>query len=531
MTVPNHFQRNTLYYGDNLDVLRKYFQNENVDLIYLDPPFNSKADYNILFKEPSGEESVAQIQAFSDFWHWDKNAEATYLELQEDPKIRDAIQFLNAYLGRKNDMMAYLVMMAIRLRELHRVLKPTGSIYLHCDPTASHYLKIIMDLIFGPKNFRNEIVWQRFTFHADAHRFGRVNDILLFYTKGDNYTWNSLFTEFKEKYIKSHFSNVDKDGRKYTLDNPVAEGQGPPRYFNGKLLEPPNGTHWRWTQENIDRLIKEGVIVFTKTGRPRVKRYLDEARGQAIHSVWTDIPIINSMSKERMGFQTQKPMKLLERIIRASSNEGGIILDPFCGCGTTIMAAQELKRKWIGIDITHLAISLIKSRLKDVNVIAGKQYEIIGEPVDLASAEELASSNPYQFQWWALSLIDARPTGQSSMNPAIGKKGADKGVDGWITFRESANLNLQKIVVQVKGGHVGAKDVRDLFGTLESTRSAMGILITLEEPTQPMKEASMEAEYYESPTWGHKYPKIQIMTVEELLNGIKPILPHTQSKT
>jgi len=511
---------NILYYGDNLDVLQKYMPNESIDLIYLDPPFNSKADYNILFKEPSGEESVAQIQAFSDFWHWDKTAEKTYLELQEDPKITDMIQFLHAYLGR-NDMMAYLVMMTIRLKELHRVLKPTGSIYLHCDPTASHYLKMILDLIFSPKNFRNEIIWQRFTFHADAHRFGRVHDILLFYTKSDEYTWNTTYTDFKESYKESHFRYEDEKGR-YRLDNlNPPGGRGPVYEFHG-FKRP-----WRYIKEKMLELEEKGLIYAPKGRVPQVKRYLDELKGQAIHSIWTDIPPINPMSKERMGFQTQKPMKLLERIIAVSSNKGDLILDPFCGCGTTILASHKLKRNWIGIDITHLAISLIKSRLKEIHVLANKHYEIIGEPADLASATELANTNPYQFQWWALSLIDARPTGQSSLNPQ-GKKGADKGIDGWLTFRESVNLNLGKIVVQVKGGHVGAKDVRDLLGTVQATKSAMGILITLDVPTKQMKEAVMEAEYYESPTWNEKYPKIQIITVEELLSGKKLILPQTR---
>lgn len=460
------------------------------------------------------------MHAFSDFWHWDKTAEQTYLELQEDPKIMNMVQLLHAHLGR-NDMMAYLVMMTIRLKELHRVLKSTGSIYLHCDPTASHYLKIILDLIFGPRNFRNEVIWQRFTFHADAHRFGRVHDILLFYTKTDSFTFNPQFTKFKKSYIKSHFTHKDERGV-YTLDNPVGAGQGPPRHFNGRLLEPPRGTHWRWSQENINRLFKEGIIVFTKTGRPRVKRYLDQTRGHAVHSVWTDTPPIKSMAKERMGFQTQKPLRLLNRIISASSNEGDLVLDPFCGCGTTIIASHKMKRKWVGIDITHLAVSLIKTRLRKINVYANKDYKTIGEPVDFASAKKLASTDPYQFQWWALSLIDAKPT-----NPDK-KRGADKGVDGWLTFRESDNLNLQRIVVQVKGGkHIGPQYIRDLLGTVETSKSAMGILITLYEPTEQMKTTAMDAEYYESSIWGHKYPKIQISTIKELFSGKKPNLPHT----
>jgi site-specific DNA-methyltransferase (adenine-specific) len=516
----NPFGSNTLYYGDNLEVLRKYFSSNCIDMVYLDPPFNSKADYNILFKEASGEESVAQIQAFSDFWHWDKNAENAYLDIQKDPRLTIMIQFLHAHLGR-NDMLAYLVMMTIRLRELHRVLKPTGSLYLHCDSTASHYLKIILDKIFGTKNFRNEIVWQRFTFHADAHRFGRVHDNLLFYTKSDNYVWNTKYVDFKESYKESHFTHEDEKGV-YRLDNlNPPGGRGPIYEFHG-FTRP-----WRYTKEKMLKLEEEGRIYAPEGRVPQVKRYLNKLKGQAVHSIWTDIYPINPMSKERMGFQTQKPLKLLERIISVSSNEGDLVLDPFCGCGTTIMAAQELKRRWIGIDITHLAISLIRSRLKEIRVLANKDYKIVGEPVDFESARELAETNPYQFQWWALSLIDARPTGQTSEDQQ-GKKGADKGVDGWLTFREAENINLQRIVVQVKGGtHIGAQIVRDLLGTVQATKSAMGILITLYEPTEQMKQAAMEAEYYESKTWGHKYPKIQIITIPELLKGSKPILPHT----
>jgi len=509
-----------LYYGDNLEVLRKYFPDECVDLVYLDPPFNSKADYNILFKESSGEESVAQIQAFSDFWHWDKTAEKTYLEIQEEPKLTDMIQFLHAHLGR-NDMMAYLVMMTIRLKELHRVLKSSGSLYLHCDTNASHYLKLVLDSIFGPENFRNEIIWKRFNFHADAQRFGKVADRLLFYSKTDNYKFQRQMAPYKEAYIKAKFTHVDENGRRFRLSdlNPPAN-RGPVYEFHGVTRA------WRFTKEKMLQLEKEGRI-YTKSKVPQLKRFLDELEargGAAVHEIWDDIPAINSQAKERIGFQTQKPTKLLQRILLASSIEGDLILDPFCGCGTTIMAAQELRRKWVGIDITHLAISLIRSRLKEIHVFANKDYRIIGEPADFESARELAETNPYQFQWWALSLIDARPTGEGQQ----GKKGADKGVDGWLTFREAENINLQRIVVQVKGGvHIGAQIVRDLLGTVQSTKSAMGILITLYEPTEQMKQAAMEAEYYESKTWGHKYPKIQISTIPELLRGSKPILPHT----
>lgn len=517
------FESNVLFYGDNLEVLRKYFPNECVDLVYLDPPFNSKADYNILFKESTGEESVAQIQAFSDFWHWDKTAENTYVEIQEDPKLTDMVQFLHAHLGR-NDMMAYLVMMTTRLRELHRVLQPTGSLYLHCDTTASHYLKLVLDSVFEPRNFHNEIVWKRVTAHSDAERFGRVADRILFYSKTDKYKFNRQSRARKEDYLRTKFSRVDSVGRHFRLDNlNPPGGRGPVYEFHG-ITRP-----WRFTQEKMLELEKQGLI-HTKSRIPQLVRYLDELEakgGAAVQEIWDDIPPINSMAKERMGFQTQKPMQLLERIIRASTNQGDLVLDPFCGCGTTIMAAQELKRRWIGIDITHLAISLIRSRLKENYVLANKNYKIIGEPADFESARELAETNPYQFQWWALSLIDARPAGQTSESQQ-GKKGADKGIDGWLAFREADNLNLKRIVVQVKGGtHIGAQIIRDLIGTVQATKSAMGILITLHEPTEQMKQATLEAEYYESPTWGHKYPKIQILTIPELLKGSKPILPHT----
>jgi site-specific DNA-methyltransferase (adenine-specific) len=518
------FDSNMLFYGDNLEVLRKYFPNESIDLVYLDPPFNSKADYNILFKESTGEESAAQIQAFSDFWHWDKTAENTYLEIQQDPKLTDMVQFLHAHLGR-NDMMAYLVMMTIRLRELHRVLNPTGSLYLHCDTNASHYLKLVLDSIFLPQNFRNEIIWKRVTAHSDAKRYGKVADRLLFYSKTDEYKFNRQGRARKEDYVKTKFSHIDKEGRRFRLDNlNPPGGRGPIYKFHG-ITRP-----WRFTQEKMLELEKQGLI-YTKSRIPQLVRYLDDLEakgGAAVHEIWDDIAPINSMAKERMGFQTQKPLPLLERIINASSNEGDLVLDPFCGCGTTIMAAQELKRKWIGIDITHLAISLIRSRLKDIHVIVNRDYKIVGEPADFESARELAETNPYQFQWWALSLIDARPAGQTN-DSQQGKKGADKGIDGWLTFRETDNLNLKRIVVQVKGGtHIGAQIVRDLHGTVQATKSAMGILITLYEPTEQMKQAAMEAEYYESPTWGHKYPKIQILTIPELLKGSKPILPHTR---
>lgn len=540
-------ETNALYYGDNLDVLQKHIPDETIDLIYLDPPFNSKADYNVLFKEPSGKQSVAQIQAFTDFWHWDQTVENAYLKIQEDPNLVDMIQFLRAHLG-KNDMMAYLVMMTIRLRELHRVLKSTGSIYLHCDPNASHYLKIVLDNIFGVRNFRNEIAWKRTHAHSGAKRFGPVHDILFFYTKSDSYVWNTQYLPYSKKYKDNFFRYKDENGRTYRLT--ILTGSGVRHGSSGKPWRGYNptsiGRHWaipsyirpllgnlksRDVQAALDKLDSIGRIEWSKGGIPSFKQYENDMEGVHLQDVWTDVSPISSQAKERLGYPTQKPEALLSRIIKASSNEGDVILDPFCGCGTTIIAAQKLKRKWIGIDITHLAITLIKGRLRKNGVKAKIDYQTIGEPVDFAGANKLAKLDKYQFEMWALDLIDAIPKGKPSRGKRI-KKGADKGVDGWLTFRESDSLNVQKIVVQVKGGeHVGASIVRDLIGTVENTKSAMGILITLQEPTKPMVEAAFEANHYTSPTWGDKYPKIQILTIKELLEGKKPKIPYTKART
>jgi site-specific DNA-methyltransferase (adenine-specific) len=512
---------NTLYYGDNLAVIRKYIRDESIDLIYLDPPFNSKADYNVLFKEASGEESTAQIQAFSDFWQWDIEARKAYEYLTIDApngELSNLTEALYKFLG-KNNMLAYLVMMGERLLELHRVLKPTGSIYLHCDSTASHYLKLILDAVLGVENFRNEILWKRFNFHADAKRFGRVADRILFYTKSGNYNFNRQYAPYKKEYIRSKFVHKDEGGRIFRLSdlNPPG-GRGPIYEFHG-ITRP-----WRVTKEKMLQLEAEGRI-YTKSKVPQLKRYLDELEergGAAVHEIWDDISVVNSQAEERMGFQTQKPVQLLERIIKASSNEGDIILDPFCGCGTSIIAAEKLHRHWIGIDITYLAINLIKNRINDTypNVV----FKVEGEPRDLGAAQELAK-NRYQFQWWALSLIGARPVGATSLKPKEGRKGADEGVDGWLRFADVSEGHVEKIVVQVKSGHVGVKDIRELRDIVSRQNAAMGIFITLEEPTSEMIKEEKATDPYKSPIWNTEYPKIQIITIEQLLKGDKPKIP------
>ena len=519
---------NVLYFGDNLEILRnrEYFPDECIDLIYLDPPFNSKKDYNILFKESGGVESEAQIKAFTDTWHWTQAAADTYHDVVVNGplKVGKLIGALHDVLGG-NDVMAYLVMMTARLIELHRVLKPTGSLYLHCDPTASHYLKLVLDQVFGPVNFKNEIVWKRTTAHGDARQgsrhFGRVHDVVLRYTKTDKFIWNQQYTPYDQEYIDTYYKYIDEQGRRYWKDNLTAAKPGGDTRYEWKGKVPPPDRYWAYSRANMERLEAEGRIVYSRTGVPMYKRYLDEMLGKSVQDMWDDIRGLGGLGakkNERLGYETQKPLGLLERIIKASSNEGDIVLDPFCGCGTAVVAAQKLNRQWIGIDVTHLAINLMRNRLKDsFNIDA----EVIGEPVDLAGAKALAHQDRYQFQWWALSLIKARALGEK-------KKGADNGIDGIISFIDETSGKAKRTVVQVKSGHVGVNAVRELKAV--AAGEAMGILITLEPPTGPMKVEAADAGYYHSPIWNKDYPKIQIFTIEELLSGkLVDMPPQTQT--
>lgn len=450
---------NVLYYGDNLEILRKYIPDNSIDLIYLDPPFSSNKDYNVIFREATGKEPEAQIRAFEDTWHWDRAAEDTYQDIivNGPPKVANFITAMRDGIGR-NDVMAYLVMMTVRLLELYRVLKGTGSLYLHCDPTASHYLKLVLDQIFGPTRFRREIVWRSgwvSGFKSAAKNWVRNHDILLFYTKSDKFTFNKIYIPHPKDYKR--------------------RGGG-------------------------ER--KEGV---------------------PLDDVWTDIysPWIMSFSKEKLGYATQKPLALLERIIKASSNEGDVVLDPFCGCGTALVAAQKLNRRWIGIDITHLAINIMKRRLQDS--FPGIQFEVIGEPKDFDSACALAQQDRYQFQWWALSLVGAKPLGEK-------RKGADEGIDGVINFIDDLKGKTKRAVVQVKSGHISVKDIRELKSIVAYPQNAIGIFITLAPPTEKMRIEAVSAGYHHSPLYSKDYPKIQILTIEELLRGKKVDMPPTSIK-
>ncbi len=450
--------KNQLYYGDNLDILRRYVNDETVDLVYLDPPFKSSRDYNILFEERNGTGSKAQIKAFEDTWYWNQEAEEAYQEIVESGHTRasQVMQAFRTFLGG-NDMMAYLAMMAPRLVELKRVMKPSASIYLHCDPTASHYLKMLMDAVFDTRGFRNEIIWCYRGGGRPKKDFGRKHDVILRYAKSTN------------------------------------------------LAFYPDSVRIPYQAEGIER--QDDSMWGRHKGTNRV--YKPHPKGKVPEDWWL-MDALNANSPERLGYPTQKPEALLERIIEASSKKGDVVLDPFCGCGTTIAVAQKLKRKWIGIDITHIAIALIKHRLDDM--FGGKaEYNTLGEPVTTSGAKELAGEDPYQFQWWALGLVGARPIEQ--------KKGADKGIDGRIFFYEGKGKTKQ-IIFSVKAGKVSVSHIRDLRGVLEREKAQIGILITMNKPTRPMITEAASAGIYKSP-WG-KHPVIQILTIEDILKG-KPV--------
>jgi len=458
---------NTLYYGDNLDILKRYIKDESVDLVYLDPPFNSNQDYNVLFQEKNGSGATAQIKAFEDTWHWDHTAALAFKEtVEKGGELSLVMQAFRTFLG-ENDMMAYLTMMAPRLVELHRVLKETGSIYLHCDPTASHYLKMLMDAVFSVNNFRNEIIWCYRKWSVAQPQFVKNHDVILFYSKS------------KQNIFHTQYMPLSK------------------------------GTLKRW------KGMKQKAII-GDDGIRRASNESEESEGSPMYD-WWEISIINPAARERLGYPTQKPEALLERIVKASTEEDDVILDPFCGCGTTISVAQKLNRQWIGIDITHLAITLMKHRLRD-SFEKNIEYKVIGEPADLSGAQELAQSDPYQFQWWALGLVGARPVEQ--------KKGADKGIDGRLFFHDDESGKTKQMIFSVKAGQVHSSHIRDLNGVLEREKAVMGVLISMEEPTRNMVKEASASDLYEAEALGKKFPKIQIITVGELLQGKKIEMPY-----
>jgi site-specific DNA-methyltransferase (adenine-specific) len=542
-------QTNVLYYGDNLDILRRYIPDESVDLVYLDPPFNSNRAYNVIFKDESGRSTDAQLLAFEDTWHWGPDAEAQYAYLtntarnqgQVPSTVSTIVAALRSGIG-ENQMMAYLVEMAVRLVELHRVLKPTGSLYLHCDPTASHYLKVLLDAIFGPEHFHNEITWKRTFAHGSAKRYGPVHDILLFYSKTDAYLWANARAPHASDYIERHFRYAEPgSGRRFQAITLTGSGV---RYGESgqpwRGIDPTRvGRHWALpgdlldalgistgsVQERLDALDAAGKVYWPekKGGTPRLKIYADELTGGvALPDLWTDIPPISAQARERLGYPTQKPVALLERIISASSNPGDVVLDPFCGCGTALAAAQTLGRPWVGIDITYLAIAVMRARLKDSFGLA--DVEVIGQPTEVAGARAMLVGSglegQYQFQWWALDLIGAQPVG------GVQKKGADRGIDGVINFSTGPHGEVGRALVSVKSGTINSSMVRDLKGVLDREKAEIGLFVTLEEPSGPMHMEATTAGVYHSELSGRNYPRIQILTIRELLEEHRrPELP------
>lgn len=539
---------NALYYGDNLAVLRESIADESVDLVYLDPPFNSQANYNVLFKAPTGKQSQAQIEAFEDTWHWGQEAEDAFDQVMKsgNTDAADMLRAMRGFLG-ENDMMAYLAMMAIRLIELRRVLKPKGCLYLHCDPTASHYLKIMLDGIFGARNFRTEIVWKRSSAHSDSKQgrklHGHIHDVILFYTKDADWTWNEVYTPYDETYVDRDYGLKDEDGRAFRRGDLTAARPGgdteyewrvkkregiaerwvadledeylkPKPGWEYKGVRPYKGRFWAYSKANMRQFAGEKRLRHTFDGMPEYKRYLDEMPGVPLQDLWTDITPIIAGTQERLGYPTQKPLALLERVINASSNPGDVILDPFCGCGTAVHAAQKLGRQWVGIDITHLAISLIERRLKDA--FPGLKFDVHGTPKDLDGARDLAIRDKYQFQWWALSLIEAQPF-------AGKKKGADSGIDGLIYFK-SDTKTTERAIVSVKGGeNISVPMIRDLKGVLDREKAPIGVFLTLNKPTRAMEAEAASAGFY---THGSsKYPRLQIITLEQALSGVRPKIP------
>jgi site-specific DNA-methyltransferase (adenine-specific) len=492
---------NTLFYGDNLAILREHVADESVDLVYLDPPFNSNAAYNVLFKAPDGHKSQAQIEAFDDTWHWNDSAEQAFDEVicSGNSDAAEMLRAMRSFL-KENDMMAYLAMMAAR--------------------TASHYLKVLLDAVFGPKLYINEIIWVR----ANAHNFKtrywpRQHDVLLLYGKSESTTVNPQYEPYGPEQLSRY--KVDENGRLYTGQDMTVSLVRRLRQFQWRGVTPPPHRSWGASLEQLEAWYKEGRILLRKDGKPRLdglKVYLDETKGKQIGTVWDSLDRIKNTSGERLGYPTQKPLALLERIIAASSNEGDLVLDPFCGCGTTVHAAQKLNRRWVGIDVTHLAIHLIKRRLTEA--FASIRFDIVGEPKDLDGARALALADKYEFQKWAPAMISAQPY-------KGGKKGGDGGVDGYLYIKPDGK-KTEKVIVSVKGGQsLTPAMVKDLIVTVDQEGAKMGVFLTLEPPTKGMIAQAAAAGFYKpegDQQWRTPFPKIQIVTVEDLFKPSNPLL-------
>lgn len=508
---------NKLYYGDNLTIMRG-MADASVDLIYLDPPFNSQRTYNLIYTKLTGLPLPEQEEAFCDAWTMDAEkiemAREIPIIIQDRYGVTDDVaKFWKAWIDtlKKTEprLLAYLVYMTYRLFEMRRILKPSGSIYLHCDPAASHYIKVMMDGVFGHGNFRNEIIWRRTSAHSSAKRYGPVHDVILYYANGAGTTWNPTYQAYDADYVETRFAR----GRERPWKDADLTGAGTRNGETGKDWRGFNptrkGRHWAYPPEELDRLDADGRIYWPNKagGWPRFKRYLDESEGIPLQDVWTDINPVNSQAAERLGYPTQKPLSLLERIIASSSNPGDVVFDPFCGCGTAVVAAHQLGRHWIGCDIAILSVQIVRDLLdKRYGLHDGEHYQISGVPRSLDAAKDLFSRDKRQFQHWLVEL-----SGGFSNN----KHSGDEGIDGRIYFGPKADL--RSMVLSVKGGHLSPQFVRELRGTLERDGTEMAGFLCLDEPTKGMISEAAKAGMFSYD--GATYPRMQIRTVAELFAG------------
>lgn len=519
LATPVRVRSNRLFYGDNLTIMQN-MPSACVDLIYLDPPFNSQRTYNLIYTRVTGLPLPEQEEAFCDAWKMDPEKEEMArrmpIVLREYGADEGLVAFWDAWIKALRNtqprLLAYLVYMTYRLFEMRRLLKPTGAVFLHCDPAASHYIKVIMDGVFGHENFRNEIIWKRTSAHSGARRCGPVHDTIFFYSKGGKYTWNHLYQAYDKDYVDAFYTHVDGDGRQWRRSDLTGAGTR-----NGETGKPwrgidvtAKGRHWAHPPAVLDEMDAAGRIHWPQKakGMPMLKRFLAEQPGAPLQDVWTDIPPIHNMSSDRLGYPTQKPVALLDRIIRAASNAGEVVFDPFCGCGTTIYAAHAAGRKWIGCDIAIWSIRIVRDvLLKRHGLKEGKDYKVAGVPVTVEQAQDLFERDPRQFQHWVAELAGGFPSTKHS---------GDRGIDGSIYY-ETAN-GLRRMVLSVKGGKLSPAFVRELRGTMERERETdMAGFICLQEPTRGMLQEAAEAGMFRYQ--GRDYHKLQIRTVAELLDG------------
>ena len=523
---------NKLWYGDNLTIMQRQMPKHCVDLIYLDPPFKSDANYNLLYKNMTGKPVPDQAEAFFDTWELDAyklEVARTMPVLMREHGIDDFyVDFwqlwIKALKNTQPELLAYIIYMVQRLIHMKSLLRPNGAIYLHCDPTASHYLKIMMDAIFGHQNFRNDIIWKRTTTHSDSKTWSRVSDNILFYTIGKTFTWNTPREPHSDEYRETKYRHDDGDGKIYRLDNMTSPNPRPNMMYEWRGFPfPLKG--WRYSKETMARLDVEGRIwyptnkdgSFDHSRRPQLKRYLSESPGGVMGNIWTDISPVNSQAAERLGYPTQKPLALLDRIIQASTNKGDVVFDPFCGCGTTIYSAIKNERRWIGCDVAILSVRLIRDTLKSERwrLVEGRHFEVDGIPVGVEQAEELFKSDPFQFQHWFVERVGGYP---------MQKKVADRGIDGRLYFETKDGLG--QMILSVKGGKLKPGDVRDLVGVVSREQAAMGGFLSMHEPTKAMKAEAAQAGMFAYADVS--YPRIQLLSVRDVLEGKRTLATPTR---